>query len=56
MGSHDRDYMKQAPYGTWRSRIAAADLARSAISLNYLQVAGAVPHWVESRLRRAVVT
>src|SRR5882757_6617806 len=49
MGSHDRDYMKQAPYGTWRSPISAADLARSAISLNYLQVAGGVPHWVESR-------
>jgi dipeptidyl aminopeptidase/acylaminoacyl peptidase len=41
--------MKQAPYGTWRSPISAADLARSAISLNYLQVAGGVPHWVESR-------
>ena len=41
--------MKQAPYGTWRSPIAAADLARSAIALNYLQMAGEAPHWVESR-------
>src|SRR5260370_37247275 len=41
--------MKQASYGTWRSPIAAADIARSAIALNYLQIAGGVPHWVESR-------
>jgi dipeptidyl aminopeptidase/acylaminoacyl peptidase len=41
--------MKRAPYGTWRSLIGAADLARSAISLNYLQVAGGTAHWVESR-------
>jgi dipeptidyl aminopeptidase/acylaminoacyl peptidase len=41
--------MKQAPYGTWQSPLAAADLARSAISLNYAQVAAGVPYWIESR-------
>jgi dipeptidyl aminopeptidase/acylaminoacyl peptidase len=41
--------MKQAPYGTWHSPLSAADLARSAISLNYVEVAGGVPYWVESR-------
>ena len=40
---------KQAPYGTWRSPLAAADLAGSAISLNYVQVSEGVPYWVESR-------
>jgi dipeptidyl aminopeptidase/acylaminoacyl peptidase len=40
---------KQAPYGTWHSPLAAADLARSAISLNYVQVSEGVPYWVESR-------
>jgi dipeptidyl aminopeptidase/acylaminoacyl peptidase len=39
----------RAPYGTWRSPIAAADLARSAISLSYVQVASGAPYWVESR-------
>jgi dipeptidyl aminopeptidase/acylaminoacyl peptidase len=29
--------------------VAAADLGRSAIALNYVQVAGGIPHWVESR-------
>jgi dipeptidyl aminopeptidase/acylaminoacyl peptidase len=43
------DYMKQAPYGTWHSPLAAADLARSAISLNYVQVSEGIPYWVESR-------
>jgi dipeptidyl aminopeptidase/acylaminoacyl peptidase len=41
--------MKQAPYGTWHSPLAAADLARSAISLNYVRVHAGVPYWVESR-------
>ncbi len=41
--------MQQAPYGTWRSPLAAADLARSAIALNYVQVAGGQPYWIESR-------
>jgi len=41
--------MKQAPYGTWHSPLAAADLARSAISLNYVEVSEGVPYWVESR-------
>jgi dipeptidyl aminopeptidase/acylaminoacyl peptidase len=40
---------KQAPYGTWHSPLAAADLASSAISLNYVQVCEGVPYWVESR-------
>jgi dipeptidyl aminopeptidase/acylaminoacyl peptidase len=40
---------KQAPFGTWRSPLAAADLAGSAISLNYVQVSEGVPYWVESR-------
>ncbi len=41
--------MIRSPYGTWRSPIAAADLARSAISLSYVQVSGGAPYWVESR-------
>ena len=41
--------MKQASYGTWHSPLAAADLARSAITLNYAQVAAGNPYWVESR-------
>jgi dipeptidyl aminopeptidase/acylaminoacyl peptidase len=50
---------KQAPYGTWHSPLAADDLASSAISLNYVQVAAVqvpdrqvsegIPYWVESR-------
>ena len=58
--SLEAKYMKkQAPYGTWRSALAAADLASSAISLNYVQVAAGqvsdgqvsegIPYWVESR-------
>lgn len=39
----------RAPYGAWRSPISAADLARSAISLDDLQVVGGSPYWVESR-------
>ncbi len=41
--------MEQAPYGTWRSPLLAADLARSAIGLNYVKVVEDVPYWVESR-------
>lgn len=41
--------MKRAPYGTWHSPIAASDLARSAVSLSYVQVASGVPYWLESR-------
>jgi dipeptidyl aminopeptidase/acylaminoacyl peptidase len=41
--------MQQAPYGTWHSPLAAADLARSAIALNYVQVADGRPYWIESR-------
>jgi dipeptidyl aminopeptidase/acylaminoacyl peptidase len=40
---------KQAPYGAWHSPLAAADLASSAIALNYVQVSEGVPYWVESR-------
>jgi len=39
----------RAACGTWRSPISAADLARSAISLDDVQVAGGTPYWVESR-------
>lgn len=46
---HEEHYMKQAPYGTWHSPLAAADLARSAISLNYVEVSEGIPYWVESR-------
>ena len=35
--------MKQAPYGTWHSPLAAADLAGSAISLNYVRGLGRRP-------------
>jgi dipeptidyl aminopeptidase/acylaminoacyl peptidase len=41
--------MTRAPYGTWGSPITATDLARSAITLSYVQVASNVPYWVESR-------
>ncbi len=41
--------MRQASYGTWRSPIAAGDLARSSISLSYVQVAHGAPYWLESR-------
>ena len=41
--------MKQAPYGTWHSPLAAADLASSAIVLNYVAILEKTPYWVESR-------
>src|SRR5581483_12485500 len=41
--------MKQAPYGTWHSPLAAADLASSAIALNYVSILENSPCWVESR-------
>ncbi len=41
--------MIRSPYGTWRSPIAAADLARSAVTLSFVQVSDGVPYWVESR-------
>jgi dipeptidyl aminopeptidase/acylaminoacyl peptidase len=41
--------VRRAPYGTWHSPIAAVDLARSSISLSYVQIASGVPYWVESR-------
>jgi dipeptidyl aminopeptidase/acylaminoacyl peptidase len=41
--------MKQAPFGTWHSPLAAADLASSAIALNYVAILEKTPYWVESR-------
>ncbi len=41
--------MKRAPFGTWSSPVAAADLARSSIALNYLRVFEGTPYWVETR-------
>ena len=41
--------MKQAPYGTWHSPLAAADLASSAIALSYVVILEKTPYWVESR-------
>lgn len=41
--------MKQAPYGTWQSPLAATDLASSAISLGYVRILDGIPFWVESR-------
>jgi len=41
--------MKQAPYGTWHSALAAADLASSAIALNYVSILENTLYWVESR-------
>ncbi len=41
--------MTRRPYGAWRSPIRAADLARSAITLGFVQVSDGVPYWVESR-------
>ena len=40
--------MKQAPYGTWQSPLAAADLAGSAIALSYVAIRETTPYWVES--------
>jgi dipeptidyl aminopeptidase/acylaminoacyl peptidase/uncharacterized protein YndB with AHSA1/START domain len=36
-------------YGTWRSPLAAADLARSAISLSDIRVSEGTAYWLESR-------
>ena len=41
--------MRRQPYGTWRSPIAAADLARSSVSINYVQSFAGTAYWVESR-------
>src|SRR5579862_7477507 len=41
--------MKQAPFGTWHSPLAAADLASSAIALNYVAILDKTPYWVERR-------
>jgi len=41
--------MKRAACGTWPSPIAAAELARSAIALSCVRVAGGALYWVESR-------
>jgi dipeptidyl aminopeptidase/acylaminoacyl peptidase len=41
--------MQPLPYGTWPSPIAAADLARSATSVAYVNSLNGVPYWLESR-------
>lgn len=41
--------MQVLPYGTWPSPIAAADLARSSISITYVRALEGVPYWLESR-------
>ena len=41
--------MQILPYGTWPSPIAAADLARSSISITYVRALNGVPYWLESR-------
>jgi dipeptidyl aminopeptidase/acylaminoacyl peptidase len=41
--------MQTLPYGTWPSPIAAADLARSSITLTYVRALDGVPYWLESR-------
>ena len=41
--------MQSLPYGTWPSPIAAADLARSSITLSYVRASDGVPYWLESR-------
>jgi len=38
-----------SPYGTWRSPIATADLARSSIGLTYVRATEGRPYWLESR-------
>jgi len=41
--------MKPLPFGTWPSPIAAADLARSSVTLTYVRALHGVPYWLESR-------
>ena len=41
--------MQTLPYGTWRSPLAAADLARSSIALTYARALDGAPYWLESR-------
>jgi dipeptidyl aminopeptidase/acylaminoacyl peptidase len=41
--------MKTLSYGTWPSPLAAADLARSSVTLTYARVADGAPYWLESR-------
>jgi len=41
--------MRTLAYGTWPSPLRAADLARGAIQLGYLQISRGAPYWVESR-------
>ncbi len=41
--------MKTLPYGTWPSPVAAADLARSSVSLTYVRALDGVPYWLENR-------
>jgi dipeptidyl aminopeptidase/acylaminoacyl peptidase len=41
--------VKRAPYGSWVSRISAAQLAQSSIALGDLRIVDGVPFWTESR-------
>jgi dipeptidyl aminopeptidase/acylaminoacyl peptidase len=41
--------MQTLPFGSWRSPIAAQDLARSSISLTYVRAFEGAPYWLESR-------
>jgi dipeptidyl aminopeptidase/acylaminoacyl peptidase len=40
---------KRAPYGSWASRISAAQLAQSSVALGDLRIVDGTPYWVESR-------
>ena len=41
--------MNTRPAGTWRSPIAAADLARAEIQLDHVRSLDGAPYWIESR-------
>lgn len=41
--------MQTLPFGTWPSPIAAADLARSSVTITYVRALNGVPYWLESR-------
>jgi dipeptidyl aminopeptidase/acylaminoacyl peptidase len=40
---------RRAPYGSWASRISAAQLAHSSVVLGDLRVVAGIPYWTESR-------
>ena len=41
--------MQPLPFGTWPSPIAAADLARSSVTITYVRALNGAPYWLESR-------